>query len=406
VFLHGRRRGLLTGYGRSMLGAIARAWARVGPRAQPVTSGVVRSALVVASLASTSGCAEGLPLEERIASTRPLAIRVEVLDPAAPADTPVRAEGLPLQRARIVPFIVDPGGPLTADEIAEAIDPVWLACVLPPTQGLFGCLSAALPLELDGLVDCPGVDPAALDLTEIPRAPSPCRITQGSAAAPELGIFLDASFLLGGDIEATMIGHHPGEGSTAQCAAALLSGANPLPDACLYAVARVPVGPKGELLRLAAELGVPTDGLPPIPEPIPEPDTHPRIRSFTVRVFDQDAQVDRIEIEPGDTLRAPAGARLEIETEASEDDLQTYVIPVDSTEYAERDETFRGRWFRTWGTLLSPSSNDPRSRNVWTMVRGPQDEDDLPPGNMATLYYVLRDTRSGVDWTWFHVELE
>jgi hypothetical protein len=276
---------------------------------------------------------------------------VEVLDPAAPADTPVRAEGLPLQRARIVPFIVDPGGPLTADEIAEAIDPVWLACVLPPTQGLFGCLSAALPLELDGLVDCPGVDPAALDLTEIPRAPSPCRITQGSAAAPELGIFLDASFLLGGDIEATMIGHHPGEGSTAQCAAALLSGANPLPDACLYAVARVPVGPKGELLRLAAELGVPTDGLPPIPEPIPEPDTHPRIRSFTVRVFDQDAQVDRIEIEPGDTLRAPAGARLEIETEASEDDLQTYVIPVDSTEYAERDETFRGRWFRTWGTL-------------------------------------------------------
>ncbi|HET6581908.1 MAG TPA: hypothetical protein VFG69_00650, partial [Nannocystaceae bacterium] len=76
--------------------------------------------------------------------------------------------------------------------------------------------------------------------------------------------------------------------------------------------------------------------------------------------------------------------------------------------YGTRDEDYDGKWFRTWGDLFAPGSDDPIARNTWTLVPGDQDDADLgpvPPDGVATLLYVLRDGRVGVTWTWLQVEV-
>lgn len=372
-----------------------------------------RTGLVSAfAMATTVGCGMGLPLEERIASTRPLALRTEIIDPMlGPAD-PTRAEGLPLETARLIPFYVDDTAPLTPDAIASGVDPVWLYCALQPNEGLFACLSGRLPLEPGDIQACPAVDPTALDPanldpSSIPVPPSPCFITGGTPAQPELTIPLDPGFLLGGDIEVTMVGHEPdGTVDTNLCLERLLSQSNDIPETCLYATQRVAVGPDGELLALAENLGIVIPGLAPIPDPIPDPDTHPRIQYMSATVFDpDDNELGVFMVERGDTIQSRVGDRIELETLAPETDLQSYLIPVDMSSYEEQVESYDAKWFRTWGDLLSPVSDDPLSINTWTMTKGAQDEEDLPPGGIATMYYTLRDGRNGVDWWWFNVEV-
>jgi hypothetical protein len=361
--------------------------------------------LALLCLASTLGCAEDLPLRERIASTRPLAVRVEVLDPAADPAAPVRAEALPTERVRLVPFIVDEHGPLSSEALEQEVDPVWLACPLRPFEGLFACLSARVPLEPEALLECPEPSLAGLD-GELPESPSPCRVTGGTPGRPELVVPLDPNFLLGGDLEVTMIGHVPQRGSTQRCVEQMLAGPDAYDDDCIVLAQRVPVGPEALLRQIAIDLGLASpEQVGPIPETIPEPDAHPRIVLFSARAFDADGiEIGRFQVERGEVLELPAGARLELETEAPASDLQTYLVPRDGETFVEREEVYRGRWYRTWGDLLSPSSNDPVSFNTWTLQPGSQDE-PMPPDGRATLYYVLRDDRQGVDWWWFHVDV-
>lgn len=364
-------------------------------------------ALVLAVL----GCGDELPLEERIASVRPLALRVEVDDPAAMPGDPVVAEGLPFDTVRLVPFFVDPAGPMSTDTIAASLEPVWIACNLTPIQGLAGCLAEARPLAPDDLVECP---PPSLDFDPSsgmpPVTPSPCRIATDTPGTPTHTIPIDATYLLGGDIEITMVGHHPGEGSTAMCLERLLAvGADP-PDSCIYVVQRIAVGPDGELVALAEQLGVPTSALPPAPDPIPAPDRHPQIAAVRVAAFegprDDAPMIGAFTPGLGEVLMLPWGARLEIEIEAPEEDLQTYAVPGEDATFTDRTETYSGRWFRSWGELLAPDSDDPLSRNTWTLREGPQDETEVPDGGVATLVYVLRDDRQGVTWTWFQVAVD
>ena len=244
-------------------------------------------------------------------------------------------------------------------------------------------------------------------LDQLPELPIPCRIEGGSAARPELVVPLDPSFVLGGDLEITMVGHVPGVGSTASCLERLLERPEAFADECLYLTQRLPVGPDALLLQLALDLGLATpEQLGPIPDTIPEPDANPRIIRFSVAVVDASGRVlETHEVARGEVLELPAGAKLEIETEAPESDLQTFLVPRDGESFGERQETYSGQWFRNWGDLLSASSNDPVSRNTWTLEPGPQDEDAGPPSGRATLYYVLRDSRQGVDWWWFHVDV-
>jgi hypothetical protein len=303
---------------------------------------------------------------------------------------------------------------------------VWLACPLQPVQGIFACLSAQLPLQLDAIEECPPVDLSALDPSSgsLPAMPAPCRIRTDSAtstpAEPSMQVPIDFNFFLGGDLELTMIAHRPGESTTERCAQALLQE-EPLPSACLVAVQRASIGPDAEILRLAAQAGLEgLDQLGPLPsdDEIPEPDHNPRIAGFRVVVSDERVRRDdllrvleegpSIEVAVGDTITVAPGQTLVIETTAAEEDLQTYFISSGDGQVEPREELYEGDWFRTWGVLLGNNSDDPVSLNTWRMVPGEQDdiESQLPPDGRATLYYVLRDDRQGVDWFWFHVQVE
>lgn len=368
-----------------------------------------RISLVTAALALvTTACGDGLPLVERIANTRPLAVRVEVQEAAMRGDVAARAEALPLETVTLEPLFVDPAGLLDAATIIADLEPVWLSCDLQPTQGLFGCLSDAAPLEADDIVDCPPPSFAPPGPEGFEAPPSPCWIRPADVARPELTVGISPTYLLGGDVEVTMIGHRPDESSTEACIDAVLGGGDPDPG-CLIVAQRVAVGPDAALLELAEQFGVPASALPPGPDEVPDPDRHPRLTGVRVAAFESTdtnaAMTGTFTPAVGEIIEVQWGSRLEIEAEASQDDLQTYLVPGDAGDFTPRTEYYNGSWFVTWGSLLSPSSDDPLSQNTWTLVAGDQDETDLPPGDVATLVYVLRDDRQGVVWSHFGVRV-
>jgi len=370
-------------------------------------------------------CGEGLPLEDRIISVRPLGVRVEVIQvlddsvrqctQALVTDgTRVCVEALPLDRVRIQPWFVDTEAPLTSEDVDGMIEPIWFACNLQPQEGLGACLSNRLPLDPNAIPDCPVLDPTmGLDTILTARAESPCRLTEGLPGEPEYTIPADETFLFGGDLELTMIGHVPNEASaeglTEQCVAQFFGESDELSSECLILNQRIAIGPDSALYDLAVAAGIPGLGAPPMAA---EADRHPAISSFSVGIRDADMTREQTEfretVTRGEVIVVEPGQVLEIETIVPETDQQQYWIPRDMTAYDPVDEAFSGRWFRTWGTLLGSTSNDPRSINTWTMIPGPQDPigtgDDTP--DRATLYYVLRDGRQGIDWWWIHVDLD
>lgn len=369
-------------------------------------------------------CAPDLPVDERIAIPRVLAVRTEVITPLPPGeapDTALRCEALPFEGVRLRPFMVDANGviPVTGDRYdPQTFDPMWIACNLGPGEGLFACLRGAIPLELDALPTCPMPDFGMLDpnATELPELPSPCLIAPDASADGELDFMVPfgPNLLIGGDLEITMISRGPGSPDTRTCAEALLGAAEDLPDQCIYAVTRVPVGPIEKLLSLAATFGFelpPELGEPPDPKDIPDGDRNPRIQSFRVTVVPKEGDpVDLGEKARGELVQVRRGDTLRIDTETPATDLQSYPVQINAGVGGDSNETqierLRGDWFRTWGQLLSGSSNDPKSFNEWTMRPGEQDpENRVPPGGRATLFYVLRDSRLGVDWWWLDVEV-
>jgi len=365
----------------------------------------------VLAWATMVACGMDLPLVERIASTRPLAMRVVVDEPAMRGDIAERAEAMPFETVSLLPLIVDPRGPLDDTRIETELEPVWLACNLVPTQGLFGCVTGAVPLDPDDLDDCAPASLEGFDPDDLTMSSGPCRIPiadDQSAARPPFTVPIDPTYLLGGDIEVTMVAHRPSESSTPACLRALLAGDDP-DEGCVYMTQRISVGPDAALLELAEQFGVPSSALPPGPDEIPQPDRHPRLTEVRVAAFEGNASdaamIDTFTPNAGDVIALPWGARVEVEAEASADDLQTYLVVGDPGSFTERDEYYEGAWFVSWGALLSPTSDDPLSQNTWTLRAGAQDEEDLPPGGTATLVYVLRDDRQGVTWTHFSVRV-
>lgn len=381
------------------------------PTTQRLTRLLARPLALACAAELGLACGADLPVQDRIASTRPLAMRVEVIDPFAAPDAPVRAEALPFESVRILPFIANELGPLTLAQIDSELEPVWLACAMQPIGGLFSCISEAAEgnetLLPSDLVACPEPDLGALDpQAEGTAFPSPCLVSGGRPAVPELTIPLELSFLIGGDLELTMVAHKPGQGSTQLCLEQLLDDPRRLEEDCLLVTQRVAVGPNGRLLQLAQDFGIPgIEQFGSIPDPIPDPDTHPRILSFTLRIFEDDVQVQSLNVERGQVVEAKLGQRIEVEVLAPPEDLQTYVIPADVSDFEQRQEHYVGAWYRNWGDLLGSSSNDPRAINTWIMASGNQDEQDVPPEGRATLYYVLRDERGGVNWWWVHLDV-
>jgi hypothetical protein len=363
-------------------------------------------------LLASAACGGELPIKERIIDTRVLAIRNEViaspLDPVPDPALATRCEALPFEDVRLTPWIATPTGPL--DLTGPDFDPVWIACNLGPGQGLFGCLKAAVPTTLADIPECPPPSFMGLDFSADP--PSPCIIPADDSddGAQDFTVPFSSALLIGGDLEVTMISRSPGSPSTEECAESLLANDTDLPDDCLYAVQRVPIGPIERLLLLAQQFGVmlpPELGEPPDPADIPDSDRNPRILDFQVTLIRDGEATELGPQARGAVIQTQIGDTVKITTNAPEDDLQDFLVPInggaDGTE--TQSEEFDGSWYRTWGSMLANGSDDVKSQNEWTMRIGPQDELEAPPDGRATLFYVLRDGRVGIDWWWISVEV-
>jgi hypothetical protein len=376
--------------------------------ARSSSPGLLVALALLASLAG--GCAMDLPDPRLIIDHRVLAIRTAVTmpliadpDPQVDALTP-KAQALPFESVEITPFIVNPDGPVDPD----SLDIVWIACEMTPGQGLFSCIQAAMPLGLDDLPECSTPSLSDLMGDQLPEIESPCLISR--QGTPQYVVPLSANVFIGGAIELTMIAGVPGGTSTDRCAAEILRGEYDLPDDCLFAVQRLRVGPIEQLLVLAQMFGVEIPGFTaPDPEDVPEPDRNPRITQVRVGLVDaQGKQIgDAFAISAGDVVSAPRDATVQVEIDSPEEDLQTYLVPVNNGEsFEDRSETYQGDWYRTWGTLLSGTSDDPSSYNRWFLTKGDQDEGEMPVGDRARMYYVVRDRRQGVNWFWFEMLVE
>ena len=361
----------------------------------------------LSTLALLSGtlvaCAD-LPDRQLVIEHRILAAQVAVtmpLDPNEPLE-PSRNQVLPLETARITPFVVGPSGAVDA----AAIAPMWIACELFPGGGPFACIENAIPLAPEDLPDCVSVTPDDL-ATGVPDVASPCLLSR--EGAPELTVPPSQGVLGGADYELILIGGPPGGTTTQRCATELLAGVADTPDDCLYGVQVVSVGPKPLLFQLADQFGVDLGDIEtPAPDEVDAPDLNPRITSFRVSVVDNRGNELRPaqEVAPGEVITAKAGDILRIDTTSPVEDLQPFRIPTNNgATFEDQEEAYTGDWLRTWGEQLSPSSGDPESYNEWTLRRGDQDDTDLPPDGIAHMYYVLRDTRGGVNWWWFSVEV-
>lgn len=370
-----------------------------------------------------AACGGDLPVEERIISTRILAVKSEVVAPLIADPEPdlgIRCQALPFEGVRLTPWIVTPTGPLdltgtdSGPDSGPDFDPIYIACNLGPGQGLFACLKGQLPTTLADIPECPV--PSFMDLdpmaSSLPESPSPCILPKDDSddGAQDFVIPFAQTLLIGGDVEVTMISRSPGSPSTEACAKALLADDVDLPDDCIYSVVRVPIGPIEQLLVLAKMFGVmlpPELGTPPDPADIPDGDRNPRIVDFSVTLV-RDGEGTELGPQPrGAVIKAELGDTLVISTSAPATDLQEFLVPINGGAGGNdiQTEAYDGEWYRTWGSLLANDSDDIMSRNEWTLKIGPQDEDEAPPDGRATLFYVLRDGRNGTDWWWVSVEV-
>lgn len=400
---------------------------------RPRCTATVFMGLAAASMAAA--CGGDLPIRSEIISTRVLAVRTDVTQPLFPdpPDVASRCEALPGETVTMTPLIVDPAGPV---DVASTL-PIWLACDASPGLDLFACLRDQMPLELADIPECPSFDPEAMNPEQrvrlgralaqrvsppnpvaappddpIPETPSPCRIPTRADGLAEFTVPFSANAFFGGHIEVTMVGGTPGGTASATCADRLLDGQGKVPDDCLMAVQKVALGPDGMILVLADQLGIPLGDVEvPDIESIPDADRNPRMIAFDMQEVDDLRDYEVI----GPAVDAPLGGDVgpvAIETyhrlraAARPDDLQTYPIitTVNGVEGTlDKVEYYQSQWFRSFGEMSSDSSDDPESFTVWGILEESLDEPQRPDGDRATLYYVLRDNRGGVDWWWFRL---
>ena len=247
------------------------------------------------------------------------------------------------------------------------------------------------------------MDLDSLDFENLPEPQNPCRFGAGMDE-PTFTVPLDNTILSGGEMEIHFIAGAPDGKTSQECLETRFAGEEIFPDTCILMTQRISVGPIENLLLLAEEFGIDLGLPPPDPEEIPEPDRHFEIVRFQVGEADEENQFvgTPVDVAFGEIIEVSPGTPYRIEVEHPEDQLQVYPIPSDDT-FIDREEFYQGLWFRTWGSLLGDSSDDPVSFTVYEFREGSQDETEVPPTDDETayVYYVARDSRAGVAWYWF-----
>ncbi len=364
--------------------------------------------LVLPLMGVGSACGPPLPEFSLIEYARPLAMRIDGVE--SPGDGgPTHAEGFPFDTMRMTPFLVDPHGPLSPQTIAAEVEPRWYACNLGPGQGIGSCLLGELPMDPADVPDCPVPDLSDLDLDsgELPEAVSPCRIVMGAPEAPEYTIPFDFNFLIGGDVEITMMGGTPGQ-NPSRCETGYFQRRNDTPESCIFVTQRISVGPDTELQRFAQDFGLDISDTM-LPEEPEETDRNVDIVGARVTIMDENGdEIGERSVAEGERITAPLGAELEVTITFPAEQLQTYLVPIDTDEgvreYDVREEKATGSWFRTWGQLAGEGTQNAVAVNRWRL-EGDSDQGEEPEDARARLFYVVRDDRIGVDWFWFEVEV-
>jgi hypothetical protein len=326
-----------------------------------------------------------LPEEFLIDDERVIALRaVPDVDPLPEV---VPAAFLPTQPLRLEMAIVDADG----DVAPSRLDPLWLVCPVRSGVPVLGCLDVVTPLALDSVPACPSAAPSAN-----PAAwPDMCVLSD--ELSPSFAMPTFAQAFEGGALGVIGVlgleGQDDEPGQTAEaCADALLSGAFDTPNRCRFTSTQ---------LSVDASAAPPVSGGPPVSDP----NTHPRITGIAAERLDADGEVtESFEIASGDRVSVEADQSLRLSLSFPEEDRQSYVVPsIEDGEvvYDEVEERLEGRWFTTAGVMdfveAGPGSlSDPRLSYLWLPEEGET--------GVATVWAVLLDGRSGLDWIRFEVE--
>lgn len=269
-----------------------------------------------------------------------------------------RADTLPGDTVRLVPLVVDAGGPLDL----EALQPIWLRCRVRCEQNLFEARTADAPV-----IACSAPMGQKAPLCQFGAGPTGDYKVLGGKE----GFFEDFMMITG----------TPGGRSSEACLAAILADQDDTTGDlfdCLYVARRVSFGPLKDLLLAQEEPELD-------PEPVPEvdPNYNPVIDHLAVTIYNASGSRS-LEAHDGDVIDVVAGESVRVEVIPAPGTIQEIATPGGLT----REEALVVSWFLS-AELDAVDADD---RLLWQRF-------SVPTG-VSTFdeYAVLRDNRTSITW--------
>ncbi|MEE9382047.1 MAG: hypothetical protein V3V08_01365 [Nannocystaceae bacterium] len=338
-------------------------------------------------------------------------------DPPSPSDLAPRATALPLEEVALDVSIVDASGPMSNVDIATKIRPVWLACLgqTPSTELLpqdpTECFMRNMPTDLDHISACRTPSVAAVAKSGVPPSlRGICRL-EGTAEVRHT-VPIAREFIEDGSLLVAMIGSRPGASSKG-CADRFL-GRREFSRTCLVAHHKLHLGPANRLRDVLDAQGLAGLKLEPqgTDEPGP-PDRNLRIAGFQIgRIANVGDPVDEVLKGPDLVEVAPDGR-----FHATADELYVLHPVIDARDIQplaadESDkETREAWWYYTSGSGNRAVWSDfevGRWKLDFTWSSGARLSEARAEGmasGLVHLHVVVRDSRAGVGWASFAVEV-
>ena len=340
---------------------------------------------------SLCACGE-LPREELIEYARPLALVAHVVDDAeltapGPTHDPTLVTAntfLPADTGQIRVLVADPDG--TVDPMR--IEQRFIACLRSPLEEAHTCIREGLRANASP-PPCDDVPNDTMDQAII--------CTLESDATDSFVFPLHPSLAQGRELT---MGYFGGvDRPVADCVEVMASGADKLPDDCLYATHALPLGPPDAVADRLETLGVAFE----LPEGLPADDRglNPAVEEIEVRVGSTEENATTIQASSGQEIEVGPDQHVWITVDYAEGSEQPYSEPISGTnEVAELDETLLTRWYATQGEFESILSRGLQAETQWTPDEGAAGMNGSLP---ADIYAIGRDGRWG--GTWVHLRI-
>ncbi len=309
--------------------------------------------------------------------------------------------------------MIDPIGPLSGDDIASQVRPVWLVCLgqTPPSelspQDPTECFIRSMPTDLDHISVCRS--PIVADVAKAGAPPSLrgiCRL-EGKAEA-RYTVPIAREFVDDGSLLVAMIGSR-GSVSSQACADRFL-GRQDLTQMCMVARSRLHLGPEDQLREVLKTQGLPelTLDLSATPDPWP-PDRNLRIVAFQIGRLDEVEDgvdglfegEDMVEVLPNGTFSATADELYALHPVLDVRDIQKL------SGREPEEETAEASWYYTSGSgrparLADPNTGGAPLDHTWSSgARLAEARASGKASRLVHLHVVVRDSRAGVGWASF-----